>query len=128
MKKNFEKAMKFVFIWEGEWTGKSDPGGRTRWGISEKANPDVNLDTLTKERAKRIYKERYWDRMNCDGLKSGIDIFIFDTAVNMGRSFADKMLLIAYHHSLNEAFFARMMMVCKSALKVVVKYAFFQEG
>lgn len=38
----------------------SDPGGMTKYGISQKYNPDVDVKNLTVDEAVRIYFERYW--------------------------------------------------------------------
>lgn len=69
-----------------------DKGGRHRWGISQRANPDLNLDTLTKDDAKRIFKERYWDTIGADNLPPGIRATAFDAAVNQGPGFARRAL------------------------------------
>lgn len=38
----------------------TDPGGATKFGISQRANPDVDVPNLTEEQARQIYNERYW--------------------------------------------------------------------
>ena len=55
----FEQAVAGLLEREGGET--TDQGGRTKYGISSKAHPKVDLDKLTKEEAKRIYKRDYWD-------------------------------------------------------------------
>ena len=55
----FEQAVAGLLEREGGET--TDQGGRTKYGISSKAHPKVNLDKLTKEEAKQIYKRDYWD-------------------------------------------------------------------
>lgn len=55
----FEQAVAALFEREGGET--VDQGGRTKYGISAKGHPNVDLDKLTKEEAKRIYKRDYWD-------------------------------------------------------------------
>ena len=39
-----------------------DPGGLTRWGVSKRAHPDVDILNLTEEQAVDIYCRLYWDR------------------------------------------------------------------
>jgi lysozyme family protein len=34
--------------------------------------------------AKRIYRAKYWDALNCDSLESGVDYTVFDYGVNSG--------------------------------------------
>jgi len=55
----FDQAVAGLLEREGGET--TDQGGRTKYGISSKAHPKVDLDKLTKEEAKRIYKREYWD-------------------------------------------------------------------
>ena len=55
----FDQAVAGLLEREGGET--TDQGGRTKYGISSKAHPKVDLDKLTKEEAKRIYKRDYWD-------------------------------------------------------------------
>ena len=83
---NFDKAIKFTLSWEGEGGKASpgDPGGLTKWGISQRAHPSVGVANLTREQAIEIYREDYWDRLGCEGLPAPLDVALFDTAVNVG--------------------------------------------
>lgn len=70
----------------------ADPGGVTRWGISQRAHPDVDVRALTREQAQQIYRRAYWDPMRCDELPPPLDLAVFDAAVNQGRAAAARML------------------------------------
>lgn len=63
-------------------------GGRTKFGIFEKAHPEVWEDgDVTIEEAKAIYKEYYWDACRCDEvneLSERLALSIFDWSVNAG--------------------------------------------
>jgi lysozyme family protein len=62
-----------------------DRGGPTKYGLSQKANPDLDIPNLTIEEAQKVYYERYWKLLNIDGIESElIKLEIFDTAVNCG--------------------------------------------
>jgi len=61
-----------------------DPGGETKYGISKRAYPGVNIATLTLDQAKVIYKRDYWDRARCSELPHQVAFQVFDTAVNSG--------------------------------------------
>jgi len=87
MEANWTKAIDFVLKWEGGYTHDPlDPGGETNFGISKKSYPDLDIKNLTKEQAVEIYKRDYWLATKCDTLPYPLDIIVFDTAVNMGRS------------------------------------------
>ena len=49
----FEDAIEFVLLHEGgySWDPK-DPGGETRFGISKKSYPNLNIKNLTEEKVK----------------------------------------------------------------------------
>jgi lysozyme family protein len=61
-----------------------DPGGETKFGVSKRSYPDLDIKSLTIEQAKAIYKRDYWDRAHCDSLHPIIAFQVFDAAVNGG--------------------------------------------
>ena len=69
-----------------------DRGGLTKYGISKRANPDIDIENLTLDEAVDIYKDRYWNPSKCDLLPSQIREIYFDMAVNMGIRRAVKIL------------------------------------
>ena len=50
----------------GEVNDPDDPGGRTKFGISSRYHPEVDLDSLTLEKANEFYRREYWDKNNID--------------------------------------------------------------
>lgn len=91
---NFEHDIGIVMKVEGLDKKTRDPGGgRTRWGISEKNNPDAwKNGPPTKEKAIEIYKQRYWDRLGVEKLDPALRLAAFDAAVNEGVGKARAML------------------------------------
>lgn len=91
---NFNDAVEKTLINEGGYVNdKDDIGGETKFGISKRAYPDVDIKNLTVEEAKKIYKRDYWDRLRCDEIISQKVAFeLFDTAVNMGVRTASKLI------------------------------------
>lgn len=77
---------------EGGGVSVTDTGGLTRWGISKKAHPDVDIDGLTRLGAIAIYHARYWNVIQGDKLPRGLDLVLFDCAVNMGPPQAVRLL------------------------------------
>jgi len=86
MRANFKRALEFTLRYEGGYSNDpDDPGGRTIYGISERAHPEAwKHGPPTFEQAAAIYRRDYWDRCGCDELQDGLDVAMFDTAVNVG--------------------------------------------
>jgi lysozyme family protein len=101
MKGNFERALAMVLRHEGGFVNDSrDLGGMTNKGITKKVY-DAYMEKVTTEQEMRdmpdnhvseIYKKQYWDRVNADSLASGLDLSVFDWAVNSGCGRAVKAL------------------------------------
>lgn len=70
---------------------KGDKGGATKYGISQKAYPDLDIKNLTKEQAIEIAKRDYWDKNNIEKLDPSIREIYFDTAFNKGSGTAKKL-------------------------------------
>ena len=89
----FDSAIELILAYEGGLvSNKYDPGGLTKYGISQRAYPDLDIASLTEEQAKAIYKRDYWDKIHGDYLPSGIATLVFDAAVNQGINRATKMM------------------------------------
>ena len=82
---DFDIAFEFVLKWEGGYVNDpNDLGGATKYGISSRSYPNLDIENLTVYDAKGIYYKDYWLKSGCDKLTSPMDIIIFDTSVNMG--------------------------------------------
>ena len=69
-----------------------DRGGLTRYGISQRAYPELDISSLTEAKAKEIYKRDYWDVVKGDEIQvQEIAAAIFDFAVNAGPGRAIKL-------------------------------------
>jgi lysozyme family protein len=77
---------------EGGDSPVTDSGGPTRWGISQRAHPDVDVAHLTRADAEAIYRTSYWEAVTADLLPGGLALLVFDAAVNMGVRQAIGML------------------------------------
>lgn len=83
----FETAFNKLMEFEGggkTHTIPGDTGGTTKWGVSQRAFPKLDIPSLTKEKAMEIYKENYWTPCKCEMLNCSLQYIMFDTAVNMG--------------------------------------------
>jgi len=91
---NFETCYRTTLQWEGGYSNlPDDPGGPTNLGIIQteynawrrsKGLPLQSVRWITYDEAKAIYKNKYWDVMNCDALPAGLDLAVYDAAVNNG--------------------------------------------
>lgn len=82
----FEHAFVETIGLEGGYVfDPDDPGGETKFGISKRSYPNIDIAGLTIHAAKAIYFKDYWEvcRLN-EVLSDKISGEIFDTAVNMG--------------------------------------------
>jgi len=94
----FDVALAFVLEREGGATitdDPKDPGGLTRFGISKRAYPDLDIRNLTQEQASAIYRNDYWLAGGCGNLPPAVAVMHFDCCVNQGKGAAAKFLQIA---------------------------------
>ena len=91
--KSFEEIINKVLEHEGGYVhDPKDLGGETKYGITKRFYPELNIKELTKEKAKQIYKDDYWDKNRVESLPQNLWHIFFDMCVNMGRRTAVKIL------------------------------------
>jgi lysozyme family protein len=90
----FDQAIEVVLGHEGDTYSNhpNDRGGATKFGISQRYNPDVNVRELTRAQAIEIYWERYWQGRGYERLPDPVAIKVFDLAVNLGERTAVRCL------------------------------------
>lgn len=89
----FQRAFEVVIGHEGGYVNDPrDPGGETKYGISKRANPDVDIRNLTLAKAQWIYRQRYWLPLHADAMPESAAIQVFDAAVNHGLRAATRMM------------------------------------
>jgi len=65
----------------------NDRGGETKYGISKRQYPTLDIKNLSKENALTIYQTDYWEKYNLPRINSQlIASVIFDMLVNMGSN------------------------------------------
>ena len=91
--KNFNEIIEQVLEHEGGYVNDpKDLGGETKYGITKRFYPDVDIKNLTIEKAKEIYKKDYWDKNRVESLPQNLWHIYFDMCVNMGKRTAVKVL------------------------------------
>ena len=91
--KNFNEIIEQVLEHEGGYVNDpKDLGGETKYGITKRFYPELNIKELTIEKAKQIYKQDYWDKNKVESLPQNLWHIYFDMCVNMGKRTAVKVL------------------------------------
>ena len=97
----FQACLAEVLKHEGGYVDHpADPGGATNMGITFATLADWRGTAITKDdvraltvaEAGEIYRARYWQPVRGDALPSGVDLAVFDYAVNSGPGRAAKAL------------------------------------
>lgn len=87
----FDEAFARLIGNEGSYVNDPrDPGGETKFGISKRAYPDVNIASLTVDGAKAIYYRDFWKPLG--DAHPAIRFQVFDFAVNSGIQTAVRKL------------------------------------
>jgi len=97
----FDRALALVLEFEGGFVDHpSDPGGATNLGITRatlakaRGRPVsvADIKALTRPEAGTIYRRLYWQTVRADDLPPGLDLAVFDFAVNSGPARAVRAL------------------------------------
>jgi lysozyme family protein len=98
---SFAASLREVFRHEGGYVDHPlDPGGATNRGITRatlaahRGRPvsKAEVMALSADEAAAIYRQRYWDAVKGDDLPAGVDLAVFDAAVNSGPGRAARWL------------------------------------
>lgn len=93
----FAKNLQVILHHEGGYVNHpKDPGGETNLGVTKRVYEDFggtkDMVDLEIEDVAPIYEQNYWNRIKGDSLAAGLDLCVFDFAVNAGPSRAAKFL------------------------------------
>ena len=92
----FELALEFLWQVEGGYVNDpADRGGKTNFGISSQAHPDIDIAGLTQSEAATIYRTDYWLPAACNQLPARIAVALFGHAVHSGPVAAIKHLQLS---------------------------------
>tara|TARA_R100000365_G_C2702842_1_gene40764 strand:- start:160 stop:636 length:477 start_codon:yes stop_codon:yes gene_type:complete len=90
---NFAEAVTVILDHEGGYIDdRKDPGGETKFGISKRQYPNLNIKKLTVGEAMDIYRKDYWDKAKVIKVPSNLQLIYFDMVVNQGKRRAVKIL------------------------------------
>jgi lysozyme family protein len=98
---NFPACLDLVLELEGGFSDDpQDPGGATNLGVTAKtwsawighqANR-AEIEALSRADVTPLYEKQYWRPTGCDDWATGVDLAVFDPAVNMGPGTAIRFL------------------------------------
>ena len=95
----FTKAVIHLLKLEGGYVNDpNDAGGETKYGISKRQYPHLDIVNLTTADAIAIYHRDYWLAYQCDNIEAfspSIACFLFDSVVNHRPKTAAKFLQAA---------------------------------
>ena len=102
MTDRFDTCLAETLKWEGGWSNHPrDPGGPTMRGIIQRVYdgwrdnhglPRRSVREIADHELRDIYRRSYWDQVRGDELPPGVDLAVFDFAVNSGPARAAKYL------------------------------------
>ena len=101
---DYPSCLAFVLEREGGYVDDPlDPGGATNLGITlatlgawrHTAVTKDDVKNLTTADADAIYRANYWNAVHADNLPAGVDLMVFDCAVNTGNGRSARMLQAA---------------------------------
>jgi lysozyme family protein len=94
MRENYARALDVVLKHEGGFANHPrDPGGATMKGVTQatydayrrsKGRGTQSVRNIAEAELQEIYRDRYWKVVEGDALPSGVDLAVFDAAVNSG--------------------------------------------
>lgn len=82
----FKKAFNYMLKNEGGYVNSSaDPGGETKYGISQRSYPNLNIRQLSLKDAQKIYFCDYWLKGKFEQISDDtLAIQLFDLSTNLG--------------------------------------------
>jgi len=90
---SFDACLPIILHSEGGFVNNpSDPGGATNLGITigtlsswlGRPATVADVQALTPAAVAPIYQANYWTKTSCDSWDAGVDLMVFDEAVNQG--------------------------------------------
>jgi Glycosyl hydrolase 108 len=115
---NFLRCVGFTILREtggdpqGAYTSDPhDPGGETKWGISGRFHPKVDIKNLTRAQAEKIYLDEYWMPSGADSMPWPLCLAVFDSCVIPGIG-ATRLFIRCASADPARAPFTRALIVC----------------
>lgn len=118
--KNFIASVAFTIFREvgnspngGYTNDPHDPGGETKWGISKRYHPNIDILKLDRHEAERIYYLEYWLASGADRMPWPYCLAVFDSCVIPGIG-ATRLFIRAAEQDQSKIPFTKAMIVCNA--------------
>jgi len=99
---DYKIAVQKTLIHEGGYVNNpNDSGGPTKYGITQKDMPGVDIQSITPDQAIAYYAEHYWKPLYSQINDQTLAEKLFDMGVLFGVKTAVKLLQISMHPILN---------------------------
>lgn len=103
---NYPACLAKILRYEGGYVDDPhDPGGETNYGITiataRASGYSGSMRAIPMDTVKQVYKKEFWDKIGGDALPPGLDLCVFDYAVNSGVGRA-KPALAEVHGTLED--------------------------
>ena len=94
MEERFDKFMPVIFAHEGGYVNDVDDlGGETKYGITKRRYPDLDIKNLTVEKANELYYKDFYQPMNLFYINNDLlALHVFDMGINAGPKTAVQLL------------------------------------
>jgi LysM repeat protein len=84
----FDAIVQATLSHEGGSKLNTRDGEYSKYGVTKKWNPEVDVENLTEEGAKKVYRKKYWEKPHIDDLEdesANVAAKVFDMGVNLGQ-------------------------------------------
>ena len=90
---DFAAAFNHLLRWEGGYVNDPDDlGGETKYGITKRRYPRLDIRNLTIEEARAIYRRDFFDALKLGLLPERLQYIMFDGCVNQGPAWTIRAL------------------------------------
>jgi lysozyme family protein len=92
--RKFLKAFEYLMYHEGGYSNDpKDAGGETKFGISKRSYPHLDIKNLTRDQTCQIYFVDFWMKCKCEQIEDeNIATKFFDLAVHTGIPQASRLI------------------------------------
>jgi len=99
---DFNQAIQKTLVHEGGYVNNPhDKGGPTKYGITQKDLPGVDITSITPEQAAAYYSENYWKSLYSQINSQLVAEKLFDMGVLFGVKTAVRLLQITMQNEIN---------------------------